>query len=1019
MVEPLLSDEDLAKEKPALLSDADLTSSPQGPLANAPGGDSTESGIAKGTATAAIKGLAHIPGMVGDIRDMSRYVQSRVGLEGLRPRSASFWDLFPSGEDIARPILRRTGEYKPTSTAGRMASTGLETGLSMLGPGGLLKIPRLVSEGYKGLMPLARSVLGSSAKPVAGGAVSGATGQLATEATGDPLAGIAAGVVVPAAGAKGARYASSYLKPVGAPKVTPVPGEPLPESRTADIAAQRFQGAATNPAKVLADARFQPRSYLEGLTDTTGEVTGDPGLLAAQKRARTESPGFNQEMQALEAERNAAKSQILNGIEPPQVDARTPSLAFRSFLQALDQHTQQRIAAAEGTARSGAQGVPRVAPETLGARLRSAIQPLMDAQRDLRARLYQSVDPNGQIPTVTTASREAALKMAQENDPRFTEVSEHVAPVLERMSALGDTTMLKNVMQLDQLITQRLALARRAQDHNGVRQLGELKNVLMDDVGNAVDNYAKHQSEQPQLPENELVAANLQRQLEAWRAARTGRATGTGPTVAEGTEAVPGAGGTRGATEEGQPHAAGDQGLAGDDVAGAEQRLSEAKAQHALYDRVYRKGPVGQGMQKGDFSDQYKTLDSELARGVFPGGDKGGQVTRSWLEAAKGDPEALSAIEDMAASHLVKEMKGDQVLTPEALARWKLKHGPSLTALDEHSPGFSGRFDDAAKATETLRQMGNQRTRLMQGFEDSSAAKLLDAQSPQEVARAMGSIISQGQGAVQGLLAQVERLPMRLRDTVLSGLRRGALDHLEQRFSNYGAVEGGQPVLSGAKMLRFLDQNSEALEPLLGKEGTGALSNLAANAEREAGAGSLQRTKLGSDTAQNTAPWIGAVSKHAPSIGLGGLAMLEGAEALSRGEGWGAAAMTGAAAAGQHILEHLRNAGLRNAQDLYELGLRDPEVGAALMDYAQKMKGRQAQESLNRLLQSVQRSAVLTSERPGHASGGSVIDHEAEARKLISRVAEARQAHGKTTKPILGVPDETVTRALAIANGVP
>ena len=61
----------------------------------------------------------------------------------------------------------------------------------------------------------------------------------------------------------------------------------------------------------------------------------------------------------------------------------------------------------------------------------------------------------------------------------------------------------------------------------------------------------------------------------------------------------------------------------------------------------------------------------------------------------------------------------------------------------------------------------------------------------------------------------------------------------------------------------------------------------------------------------------------------------------------------------------------------------------------------------------------------GHASGGRAmrasggrtrIDHEAKAASLIRLAERAKKDHGKNTEPLLNLPDETITKALSVAN---
>ena len=54
--------------------------------------------------------------------------------------------------------------------------------------------------------------------------------------------------------------------------------------------------------------------------------------------------------------------------------------------------------------------------------------------------------------------------------------------------------------------------------------------------------------------------------------------------------------------------------------------------------------------------------------------------------------------------------------------------------------------------------------------------------------------------------------------------------------------------------------------------------------------------------------------------------------------------------------------------------------------------------------------------RIGRKSGGRVTDAGSAAEKLIAAAEKAKKGHSDTTSPLLDVPDEAITKALAIAN---
>lgn len=208
--------------KPQLLSDEEFGIAPNGSgiLSNADD-DGYASGIAKGAATAAIKGLSNSVGTPGNLVGLSDMLMGhaesfltgrpldQVYAEQTAKRQAFQKDYdnsglpfaaavdprnAPTGTDIAAPILKRTGEYVPSSDnyAGRLLQSGAEAAFGMVGPGagGLSKGTSLLQGAVKTPLAMAPANI-----------VGGAAGQLGADYTGDPLYGMAAGMG--AAGAMG------------------------------------------------------------------------------------------------------------------------------------------------------------------------------------------------------------------------------------------------------------------------------------------------------------------------------------------------------------------------------------------------------------------------------------------------------------------------------------------------------------------------------------------------------------------------------------------------------------------------------------------------------------------------------------------------------------------------------------------------------------------------------------------------------------------------------------------------
>ncbi len=159
--------------------------------------DGDISGTAKNVTTATIKGASHIPGIFGDLYDTADYLSDRIAgaitgetQDQLRSRLKNEVDTgknqplaamqgvrnrLYSGNDISQPILNVTGEYQPQTSAGKFGAAAIENAIPAIAMG-------------NPSTSISRGVTGAGM---------GATGYGVTDLTGDPLAGMAAGMALP------------------------------------------------------------------------------------------------------------------------------------------------------------------------------------------------------------------------------------------------------------------------------------------------------------------------------------------------------------------------------------------------------------------------------------------------------------------------------------------------------------------------------------------------------------------------------------------------------------------------------------------------------------------------------------------------------------------------------------------------------------------------------------------------------------------------------------------------------
>lgn len=984
----------------------------QGVLSNAPD-DTTGTSMAKGAATAAIKGVGHILGAAGDLRGMTDYLVQRahswlsgVSMEEIQRRRAELegkkaqlekdnpWmgvvQAPPSGEYFSDPILKRTGEYEPTTGLGRAAMAAVEGGTSMLGPGAASAVGR----GVKGLVS-------GAVKAVPGGVLGGAAGDLATQATGDPLAGMAAGMAVPAAGSFAMAPAAKYVAPM-------FPG------KREGLAAERLAKAASDPEKAYADLRFQPREIVEGAEPTTGMVSGDVGLMKAQKRAANKDEELAADLVNRETRENAARVGEIEKMAP-QADPMDAVRLYQQRRAQIDDEMQGWLTDAEARARTAHEGMPAGAsPEISGAQLRATVAENMEKARAARSALYDAVDPDGTLSVLTIDARNAGMGLKGSIDPNVTLPSQFAAPVIDMVAKLGDVTPFRKLNDLDATITAQMAAARRSGDYTGHAQLVEMKKAVMGDINNALENQAKWQQERVargELKLEETFGARLSQALERQQ-------SGAYSVGADSSAA------TRGPAERGPGDAGGDRGVQSLEPnfdAEAAQRLAAAKQAHGEFAQTYRQGPIKSLLKDEGFAGQYRTPDAAIVAKAFPGGDTGYTATQTHLRAANNSPEAIGAVENMAIYRLNQAMK-DGDLTQAALDGWKRKYGTSLRALDEVSPGFSARFDNVARATEELATVRAAYKTAIEQAETGAAGKLLGLTDPSEVSRAVGSMLTAKDGPTQiRQLVTDASAGSTLGPRALDGLRRAGLDYIMGKTTN-ASVQGAESTLSSAKLRGMLENNEAALTALYGKDGIANMRRVAADMERAESAINAVRAKGGPDTAQQLSPIL-----HGMQHLMGRSAMTAGTLGYAAAV-WHAFQAGGTLAGGAtllavpmyHLMQRLHANGINSVEQLYHAGLRDPKIGEALLARAIDSKGEMNKAAVDRLIKAVARSnAMLDTYRDdariGRKSGGAV-NHSARAQALIKAADRAKKALNGHTEQILGMPDEHVVRALAVAN---
>lgn len=988
-------------------------------LDNAPG-ESDTSSVLKGAGTALIKGVAGIPGMFGDVENFSSYLAQRAmaALQGkshadfIRDRDEKFAKLRaegkvlpgsgtwkPTSKDIYDPILKKTGEYEPTTTAGKYAMTAVEAVPSAFIPGGLARGATAAQ---------ARGALASSAKTVPALAVAAPVGLAAAEATDEPLAALVAAPAVASAVGAGQRAIADRLPTTR-------------QSTKQAIADRTLLEGASDPQQAFARATAPNRDPL-GVKATLGETTGDKNLLLAERQLNATDEGFQHGLQTVRDRQNTARAAALNDLQATG-DPQAVTRAFDDTLAQLETHHEGLVTAARQRAESAAQALPNAHPDELGAITRSIQGAAEERANAARRALYDAVDPDGSLVVVTDQLSRAAQQLIAEHPPTAAALTVALDPI-NKAQSLRSTTSFRDLRGLDTNITQAMKKAKLAGDLTDHAALVQLKDAVKQSMNEAVKNQVRWEQQQVArgiLTEDQTIAVRLREQIRAFydQQRATGSADGTVGATGRTSAGDPGMAGAARASREGSPDPARGAPIPGDPAPNfdesALQRLREANEAHAAYARQFREGPTGALLATTGFNDQYKLLNSRVPATVFVSGPAGYETAQQIMRASNNSPDIVRNMQDIASVQLRNNINRDGVLTQQGLDRWRSQYGEALRAIDEVSPGFSARYDNVATASQAMADAIANRDAAIGSMRMGIARNMLGLRSEDDIVGQIGTMLNSKMSGTRtaDMVSQLAHNP-----EALDGARRAGVLWMQNQLTNAGMREG-QHIMSGAKMLNFVDKHQDALRALYGDDGVARMNAIADDLRRMQEAMTVQGTP-GSPTAPNLSKLIresAAAAADNSTIGtMFGMALWDAVASMSPAKlagvvaskfGWGA-------------LNKLRARGIRDINDLVVQGMLNPDVGAAMMRRAMNGPGDPNTAGFAALLSALDRAnGIGDSEeaREGRASGGRIqIDHGSEADKLVKQADRARQDLG--TEKLLQQPDEAIVKALSIANGL-
>lgn len=813
--------------------------------------------------------------------------------------------------------------------------------------------------------------------------------EMAPEAL-DPLAATAGGL---AGGGVGAVVTETPTIMRAAGKVASDYLAPITQSGRERLVGTQLREGATSPGGVVDTIQTQPTELVEGSMPTTGQMTGDMGILAMERAAATKDPAaFNQRR----ADQNAARMNAFEGMQangtPEQVAA-----AVRTHLADIDRMTQDSVDIATDAARSRVEilGEGR-SPDIAGADLRGGLETSRAAAKDAERALWTAVDPDGSLalPADKTMVQANAIPLGMSKAAK--PMSGEEAAIFEAAGQLGSISRFSDITALQSRIKTAMREEKIANgESSAYARLSRLNAAVQSDLETAI--VQKVTKEQQAVAAGEMsfeqtIAANIQKWQDDWRARKTQAAVGldnSGVSVSGARGGAPGTGSVSGAASaggQGLRSAPSTSGLPGDDLApnfdeAALDRLNAARAATRQRVETFDNPTLSPMRRRPSTTAPYQMPDSAVSGRLFFAGPKSFDAIQTYRNAV-GDEVAMPILQDYAIDRLRRAaLREDGTLDPGKVAAFRRSHSDALRAM----PELDAALADTATASVAMMDAAQAQRAALADAQRGSIGKLMGLDNPDDVTSTVGALFGR-----QDAVKEMQRLRAAIGNNAEAqqGLRRAVVDNMLDRFvSSTESATSGLGTIKGEQLQAFIGQNKATLRAAGFTDDEIRLwDNLAQDIQRFNRSQSAVRIPGQSNTAQDV------LAANAGDSGTVSTLKLILASAAS---GSGATAAFGPLlglpiALGTGVTMALRQLGLRKMDVLLRDALLDPSLAHALM---LKAKPARAKDALMNFMQ-VYRRAILagaaSSEDEAHSKRISTAPFEmGPARRPGEPVADA------------------------------
>lgn len=775
---------------------------------------------------------------------------------------------------------------------------------------------------------------GEFARNIAVNAAGGAGAEAAMEASPDwakPITGLMGGL-----GAAGVTHGITGLPGlIGAgARVVGNHMAPLTKGGQERMAGQTLHDAATSPGSVLDALSGSPAELVPGSSPTTFQQAGDMGLGALERGVAARNPA---EFMQRNADQNAARIEAIGGIQPGGAPERVAA-SVRTYMDAIDQHVADTIAASTRQAQDAAQGLGAgVVPEMAGTSMREALEGARASAKAQERALWQAVDPDGTMTLGAQNSRQGATQIARNMPASAKPMAGEEAAIFGVVRGYGDTVPFSELSAVQSRLKAEMRAERIANgDSPAYARMSQLNSGIQQDLETAI--AGKVQQEQQAvvagtLRPEDTFEAWLKQDAERWFADRNGQAlsgrgearpiglAGGGQTAVSGIRGAAGQGSVGPSWPQGAPRVSDETGTSFDQA--ALDRLNAARG--ATRERVgtFDNPTLGPIRRRPSTVSPYDMPSGAVPGRIFFPGPKSPEAIQRFRQAA-GDEQAVPALTGYAIDRLRKAaITADGTIDPAKANAWLRQHADAMRSFPELAQSINRAINSSEAMGAVVRQQRQQLDNTQLGL----VGRILGTNDPQEVVRIVGSTLNR-----QDAAAQIGRLRLAIGDDpeAVEGLRKAVADFISDRF--VGNTEAGTSGLGNIKsdqFQTFVRQKRDALKAagFTDAEMT-TIDAIARDLQRANRSVSAVRIPGGSNTAQDT---FAANAGDNPATLLTKVLLSGGASGIGTSIALGpwVGIPAGIATA---LVGAWRQAGLQTVDDLVKEAMLNPTLARRLLE---------------------------------------------------------------------------------------